>query len=647
MKLIKYKKIFLPTITSFISLIVILFLINEYSEFEQGLREKRLKSEIHEDLMSKKSQLEQSLYSRIYFTKSVAAYVSINTDIAKEDFNQLASEFIRGDTVISTMSIAKNCILSVIYPYEGHESAIGLNLLSHPQRKEMVEQSIITGQTFIAGPVELIEGGIAFISYTPVFTSMKKTQENFWGVADIVVYMDKLFNEVGLTESDSVFNYGMKGINGLGNSGEIFWGKENAFNEHSVSVEVLLPTGSWILSATPVNGWTELINRSESLYILLYLSAFIISLLIWLWSRALIKIRSNEKEMKALFGSMEDLIIEFNRKGEYVKVAPTNEKLLVMPRNEIIGKSLHDIFEKDLADFFLSPILECLETKKLVIIDYKLKISGEEMWFRARISYLSENSVIFLAHNNTTQKLTENALKNSEIKLKKINAQKDKFFSIIAHDLRNPLGSFYDIAKLLYDDYDNFDDIERKDFLKLLKESSKNTYELLDNLLEWSRSQKGLIKFSPENVNLRNLVSDNLEVLKIPADNKNIDIINNVAANIVINADINMLNTILRNIISNSIKFSNDNGAIEIGVSKLENNYIEIFVKDNGIGMSEKTLSELFRIDVNVSTKGTKGESGTGLGLILCREFIEKNKGKIWVESKLGAGSTFYFSLPF
>src|SRR5690606_35186259 len=134
----------------------------------------------------------------------------------------------------------------------------------------------------------------------------------------------------------------------------------------------------------------------------------------------------------------------------------------------------------------------------------------------------------------------------------------------------------------------------------------------LDNLLEWSRSQKGLIKFSPENVNLRNLVSDNLEVLKIPADNKNIDIINNVAANIVINADINMLNTILRNIISNSIKFSNDNGAIEIGVSKLENNYIEIFVKDNGIGMSEKTLSELFRIDVNVSAKGTKGESGTG-----------------------------------
>jgi signal transduction histidine kinase len=252
-----------------------------------------------------------------------------------------------------------------------------------------------------------------------------------------------------------------------------------------------------------------------------------------------------------------------------------------------------------------------------------------------------------LAHNNTTQKLTENALKNSEIKLKKINAQKDKFFSIIAHDLRNPLGSFYDIAKLLYDDYDNFDDIERKDFLKLLKESSKNTYELLDNLLEWSRSQKGLIKFSPENVNLRNLVSDNLEVLKIPADNKNIDIINNVAANIVINADINMLNTILRNIISNSIKFSNDNGAIEIGISKLENNYIEIFVKDNGIGMSEKTLSELFRIDVNVSAKGTKGESGTGLGLILCKEFIEKNKGKIWVESKLGAGSTFYFSLPF
>jgi sensor domain CHASE-containing protein len=476
---------------------MIIILINEYNKFDRGLKEKKIRAELRESLLSQKSRLEKALYSRIYFTRSVAAYVAVNSDISKESFNILAKEFISGDTVISTMSLARNCVIEVIYPLEGHEDAIGLELLKHPKRREMVEKSILTHQTFIAGPVELIEGGIAFISYTPVFTTFEGLKSNFWGVTDIVVYRDKLFNEVGLVASDSKFKYSMKGVDGSGNKGECFWGEPSAFENNPVIIEVQLPTGTWALAATPHIGWSDLIRQNESLYILLYLSAFIISLLVWLWAQALSKIRADEKELKALFGSMEDLIIEFNAKGEYVKIAPTNERLLILPKSEILGKKLHEVFDKENADFFYNAICKCLETKELVAIDYKLPINNKELWFRARISYLSENSVIFLAHDNTTVKIQEVAIIESEQKLKNLNIQKDKLFSIIAHDLKSPLGSFREITKLLYDEYDIFSENERKNFLQMIKESSNQVYELLENLLEWSRSQKGQLAFTP------------------------------------------------------------------------------------------------------------------------------------------------------
>ena len=278
----------------------------------------------------------------------------------------------------------------------------------------------------------------------------------------------------------------------------MFLGDSTAFQNNPVSVEILLPTGTWILAASPKNGWSRLIKQNESSNLLLYLSALIISLLIWLWARALIRIRDNEKELKALFGSMEDLIIEFNKKGEYVKIAPTNDKLLILPKKELLGKTLHEVFDKNMADFFLKAIHNCLQSKSLIEIDYQLNISGEDIWFRARISYMSEDSVMYLAQDNTQKKKAEEELLKSKQKLNELNNQKDKFFSIIAHDLRNPLGSFKLITKQLHESYLEFSQEERIEFLKLMKDSANNIYSLLENLLEWSRSQRGIIQFNPE-----------------------------------------------------------------------------------------------------------------------------------------------------
>nr|HPI19698.1 HAMP domain-containing sensor histidine kinase [Candidatus Kapabacteria bacterium] len=187
----------------------------------------------------------------------------------------------------------------------------------------------------------------------------------------------------------------------------------------------------------------------------------------------------------------------------------------------------------------------------------------------------------------------------------------------------------------------------------LMKNSVNNLLDLLENLLTWSRSQRNTITFEPDSVLLKYIVETSISQTTSFADKKNINIISNIPDNIFVFADFNMINTVLRNLINNSVKFSYENGKIFIDIIEKENldnsisksNYIIISVKDNGVGIEEKDIDKLFRLDVNHTTLGTSKEKGTGLGLILCKEFVERHNGQIWVESKINEGSTFYFTL--
>ncbi|MCX6155434.1 MAG: ATP-binding protein [Candidatus Kapabacteria bacterium] len=238
-----------------------------------------------------------------------------------------------------------------------------------------------------------------------------------------------------------------------------------------------------------------------------------------------------------------------------------------------------------------------------------------------------------------------NRIKENESKLLDINATKDKFFSLIAHDLKNPLGNFKQISTMLADSYDDFSEEERIEFINTLKLSSENIYSLLENLLIWSNSPRGLIKIKITEINIKALSDKILDLFTVSAKNKSIELHNYITQDSTVLSDINLLSTIFRNLISNSIKFTNENGRISLSL-KIDVNYLIISVCDNGIGMSKETSSKLFQIKRNISTPGTMNESGTGLGLILCKEFIEKLGGSIWVESQLGQGSTFIFSIP-
>lgn len=232
-----------------------------------------------------------------------------------------------------------------------------------------------------------------------------------------------------------------------------------------------------------------------------------------------------------------------------------------------------------------------------------------------------------------------------DFKIKKLLDDKNQFFSIIAHDLRGPLGSSAGLSEILTQNIEEYSREEIKEIIEMLHESNKNSYKLLENLLDWSKVQTGMIEFSPKRILLNTLIKENVELNKNAALNKNISLSFESSELIEVEADKNMIDTIVRNLLTNAIKFTDKHGEITVKFKK-KHQKVEISIADNGIGIPDNIKDKLFKINGKVTQRGTENESGSGLGLLLCSEFIKMHQGKIWTESEHGKGSTFKFTLP-
>lgn len=277
--------------------------------------------------------------------------------------------------------------------------------------------------------------------------------------------------------------------------------------------------------------------------------------------------------------------------------------------------------------------------------EYELSINNKT--FDIKLSPLldngtSFNGVILLFREVSDRKAVENKLMQQTEELLITNELKNKLFSIVSHDLRNPILSLNEIVNLFNEGVITDDEI--KSYMPLISKNIKNTSALLENLLHWSRSQLKGERIQKNNFNLRIAALLQVSILEPLANEKKIKIENTIDETQVVFADRDMIELVFRNLISNAVKYCNNGGTISI-TSSIENQYIQVCVKDNGIGIAEDNLQKLFGLN-NYSTLGTNKELGTGLGLLLCREFINKNGGKIWVESTLNEGSKFCFTIP-
>ncbi len=246
---------------------------------------------------------------------------------------------------------------------------------------------------------------------------------------------------------------------------------------------------------------------------------------------------------------------------------------------------------------------------------------------------------------NKTQQELIRQLHETSSELKLLNATKDRLFSIIGHDLKNPFNAILGFSEILAKRVQDNPDENIKKYATIINNTSHEMYALLENILDWSRSQRDKVAFNPETFDLFSSVVNIFTLLEINALQKNIELVNLVEKDTPVFADKDLVLTILRNLTSNAIKFTHEKGQVTVS-AHYEQDYIEIWVADNGIGISKKDIDKLFRVDVNYSSSGTSAEKGTGLGLLLCKDFIEMHKGNIWVESTINAGSIFKFTLP-
>jgi len=244
----------------------------------------------------------------------------------------------------------------------------------------------------------------------------------------------------------------------------------------------------------------------------------------------------------------------------------------------------------------------------------------------------------------TERELAEEEIKRKNEQLQKLNAEKDKLFSIIAHDLRGPFSGFLGLTEILAGDLQSLTMEEIQEYSESLSKSATKLYLLLENLLQWSRMQQGSIPFHPKVWQMLQVVEECMEME--PANNKGISIVYDIPDHIEVCADKDMLQSIIRNLVSNALKFTPKGGKIRISAKGLPDNSVEITVKDTGIGMSPSMVGDIFKLDAQTNRKGTEGEPSTGLGMLLCKEFVEKQRGTIWVESEEGKGSAFKFTLP-
>jgi two-component system sensor histidine kinase/response regulator len=293
----------------------------------------------------------------------------------------------------------------------------------------------------------------------------------------------------------------------------------------------------------------------------------------------------------------------------------------------------------------------CLETyvaafdkRESFIMEYRMKNKcGEYCWIRDFGRPFYDFDDTFLGYIGSCYDITQN--KNSELKLIELNATKDKFFSIIAHDLKHPFNSILGFSEHLIDKIHDKDYAQIGEFASIIRQSSDKAVGLLMSLMEWAQSQSNRIEFRPEKFDMNTIVKEVVLLLKGSAEQKSILINNTLSPGIMVNADKAMISTVLRNLISNAIKFTQPKGEISIA-SLVNQDELTISITDNGVGISLERINKLFKIGEGYPTKGTEKESGTGLGLILCKEFIDKNNGKIWAESIDGTGTKFSFSLP-
>jgi PAS domain S-box-containing protein len=360
-------------------------------------------------------------------------------------------------------------------------------------------------------------------------------------------------------------------------------------------------------------------------------------------------LKESEESYKKIIENLTDMYYRADVDGKIILLSPSVLDIFgLSSMEEVYGRTIDSLYKNpEERDEFVALLKSTGKVRNFRAT--LIKNDGTEVFVETTANILLDNQGKYAGVEGISRDITERikveqTLKENELRLKELNATKDKLFSIMAHDLRSPFNGILGFSDLLNKNIRNIPLEDAENYLLQINITAKHTLNLLENLLQWAKTQTGQIIYKPESLRIQPIIKKNVAVFDSSAKIKNITLKVSKIDDISVYADSNMLNAILRNLISNAIKFTNTGGEIDLKVSSNQD-IVEISVKDNGVGMSDNFKNSLFDMNSNTSMRGTNDEKGTGLGLVLCKDFVEKHGGRIWVESKPDLGSEFKFTL--
>ncbi len=488
-----------------------------------------------EQLGQIRAHLESRLNRMLYVPEELSIYATVNKGIDLPFFEQLVVELTRQLPVFENISLAPDNTISYVFPPEGNEMLIGFNYLEHPLQKIDVQRAIHEQSSIITGPVDLIQGGKAFIVRSPIFLREQNSAKKgaYWGMVSMVINYDALIDDISKQLKDTSYTYAIRGRAPDGKQNQVFFGPDDLFGDKALIQQMILPGGDhWELSIRPKEGWLIWGYYSPVTLFSLFFFHTLLAILVYIF------------------------IVNFGRLKE-------------------------------------------LNRDNLTLID----------------------------------------------ELRQMNQTQHRLYSIIAHDLREPFTTLVSSLEVMEMNYEDMSGNELHAHIREMYKQSQALNFLSDNLLNWIRSQRHEIGFTPEAFLLTGVVEEITHVLLPLADKKNLQLVSEVPAPGTIRTDRQMLLIVLRNLLANAIKFTPPGGEIAMKF-RIESDSVSIEIRDTGIGMEQARLNELLTREVVDSTRGTEGEKGTGLGLLLCREFIAMMNGSIHGESTPGEGTVLHLRIP-
>lgn len=566
-------------------------------------------------------------------------------------------------------------------PFSGRNlRAFGFDMYSEPVRRKAMSQACDDDVAALSGKVTLVQESdqdvqSGTLMYLPIYRKgmpVSSVEERRKAI-------------IGWVYSPYRMNDLLNGILGRWGSGEAGGMQLQIFDDGDTSPEALLfdsqltdqssDAANNMRYSLPLdfNGkkWTLCFSQSEKELeyyndnvLIVFVSGLLISILLFALVQSLSKATNRLKVSEQL-----SLQLKESEEKYRVLVENANEAIFVVHHNKIVfantaceqvsGIAGHELNGMQLCDVFQTEDPEKLIQQQTDLISGKIKFFSGEIALKGdhkenRWLLLSSVPIIWnslpctlnMAAEITERKRAEETIIQKNKELQNLNATKDKFFSIIAHDLRGPFSAFLGSTELMAEELTSlsFDDI--KQLSRSMQKSASTLYRLLENLLQWSQIQQGTIPFNPQQIQLVSVVKEGVEIIQEQATHKMIELTMDIPGDLQVSVDKNMIETVIRNLLSNAIKYTAREGRVSVSAKPTSRFFIEVSVADSGIGMNQKLLENLFRTDIKTNRVGTDNEPSSGLGLLLCKEFVEKHGGTIWAESIVNQGTTFHFTIP-